>query len=72
MTRVIDEFAPPAPDPDGGRVYRRLMTSLEEAPGGLASGEQMLALRGSERRVQRDAEFFPGDPVGQVLLVGSR
>jgi 8-oxo-dGTP diphosphatase len=39
MTGVIDEFAPRAPDPDGGRVYRRLMTSLEEAPGVLGWGE---------------------------------
>ncbi len=26
-------FAVRAPDPDGGRIYRRLMTSLEAAPG---------------------------------------
>jgi hypothetical protein len=33
MAGMIEEFAPRAPDPDGGRVYRRLMTSLEAAPG---------------------------------------
>jgi 8-oxo-dGTP diphosphatase len=36
---VIEEFAARAPDPDGGRVYRRLMTSLEAAPGVLGWGE---------------------------------
>ena len=38
MTGVIDEFAPRAPDLDGGRVYR-LMTSLEDAPRVLGWGE---------------------------------
>lgn len=31
MAGVIEEFAPRTPDPDGGRVYRRLMTSLRAA-----------------------------------------
>ncbi len=33
MAGVIEEFAVRAPDPDGGRIYRRLMTSLEAVPG---------------------------------------
>ena len=28
MAGIIEEFAPRAPDPDTGRVYRRFMTSL--------------------------------------------
>jgi hypothetical protein len=38
MTGVIEEFAPRAPDPGGGRVYRRLMTSLGTAPSVLGWG----------------------------------
>ena len=32
MVAVCDEFAPRAPDPDGGRIYRRYMTALSSAP----------------------------------------
>lgn len=32
MVGVISEFAPRAPDPDGGRIYRRYMTGLSLAP----------------------------------------
>ena len=39
MAGVVEAFAERAPDPDGGRVYRRLMTSLEAAPGVLGWGE---------------------------------
>jgi 8-oxo-dGTP diphosphatase len=38
MAGVIKEFAPRAPDPDRGRVYRRLMTSLGAAPSVLGWG----------------------------------
>ncbi len=38
MAGVIEEFAPRAPDPDSGRVYRRLMTSLGTAPSVLGWG----------------------------------
>jgi 8-oxo-dGTP diphosphatase len=38
MTGVIEEFAPRAPDPCSGRVYRRLMTSLGAAPAILGWG----------------------------------
>jgi hypothetical protein len=43
MAGVITAFAPRAPDPDGGRIYRRLMTSLEAAPGILGWGEPAVA-----------------------------
>src|SRR5262249_37324720 len=33
MAGVIEAFEPRAPDPDGGRLFRRLMTSLRDAPG---------------------------------------
>jgi 8-oxo-dGTP pyrophosphatase MutT (NUDIX family) len=38
MAGVIEEFAPRAPAPDGGRVYRRLMTALGAAPAILGWG----------------------------------
>jgi 8-oxo-dGTP diphosphatase len=39
MAGVITEFTPRAPDADGGRLYRRLMTSLASAPAVLGWGE---------------------------------
>ncbi|MEG8179240.1 NUDIX hydrolase [Nocardia terpenica] len=39
MAGRIDEFLPRRPDPDGGRLFRRLMISLEDAPGLLGWGE---------------------------------
>ena len=38
MAGVIEDFAPRAPDPDGGRIYRRLMTSLGTTPSVLGWG----------------------------------
>jgi 8-oxo-dGTP diphosphatase len=38
MVGMIDEFAPRAPDPDGGRIYRRYMAALSSAPGVLRWG----------------------------------
>jgi hypothetical protein len=40
---VFEEFAARAPDPDGGRIYQRLMTSLEAAPGVLGWGGPAVA-----------------------------
>jgi len=51
MAGVIEEFAARAPDPDGGRVYRRLMTSLEAAPGVLGWGEPAVAQARAASRV---------------------
>ncbi|HEX3962182.1 MAG TPA: NUDIX hydrolase [Trebonia sp.] len=39
MAAIITEFAPRAPDTDGGRLYRRRMTSLAAAPGMLGWGQ---------------------------------
>jgi hypothetical protein len=39
----IGEFRPRHPDPDGGRLFRRLMTSLRDAPGLLGWGCSGLA-----------------------------
>jgi 8-oxo-dGTP diphosphatase len=61
MTGVIDEFAPRAPDPDGGRVYRRLMTSLEEAPGVLGWGEPAVLQARAAARVARTRWRLPVD-----------
>ena len=35
MAGLIDRFDPLAPDPDGGRSYRRLMTADDRRPPGL-------------------------------------
>jgi 8-oxo-dGTP diphosphatase len=61
MTGIIDEFAPRAPDPDGGRVYRRLMTSLEEAPGVLGWGEPAVLQARAAAQVARTQWRLPVD-----------
>jgi len=61
MAGVIEEFAARAPDPDGGRVYRRLMTSLEAAPGVLGWGEPAVAQARAASRVARREWGLPVD-----------
>src|ERR1700680_1774304 len=50
MAGVVDAFADRAPDPDGGRVYRRLMPSLEAPPGVLGWGEPAVLQARAARR----------------------
>jgi 8-oxo-dGTP pyrophosphatase MutT (NUDIX family) len=65
MAGVIQEFAPRAPDPDGGRVYRRLMTSLAAAPGVLGWGPPAVAQARAAGRVARQQWAVPVDtPAG--------
>ena len=66
MAGVIEEFAARAPDPDGGRIYRRLMTSLEAAPGVLRWGEPAAAQARAAFRVAREW----GLPVDAPAAVG--
>jgi 8-oxo-dGTP diphosphatase len=54
MAGVIEEFADRAPDPDGGRVYRRLMTSLADAPAVLGWGEPSVLQARAAGRVARE------------------
>jgi 8-oxo-dGTP diphosphatase len=61
MAGVIEAFAPRAPDPDGGRIYRRLMTSLEAAPGVLGWGEPAVAQARTAARVARGEWGLPVD-----------
>jgi hypothetical protein len=61
MTGIIEEFAPRAPGPDGGRVYRRLMTSLEAAPGVLGWGEPAVLQAKAAARVARSRWSLPVD-----------
>jgi 8-oxo-dGTP diphosphatase len=61
MTGIIEEFAPRAPDPDGGRVYRRLMTSLEAAPDVLGWGEPAVLQAKAAARVARSRWSLPVD-----------
>ena len=61
MTGIIEEFAPRAPDPDGGRVYRRLMTSLDAAPEVLGWGEPAVLQAQAAARVARTAWGLPVD-----------
>jgi 8-oxo-dGTP pyrophosphatase MutT (NUDIX family) len=69
MAGVIEAFAPRAPDPDGGRIYRRLMTSLAAAPGVLGWGEPAVAQARAAARVAREEWGLPVDaaaPPGYV------
>lgn len=55
MAGLIDSFEARRPDPDGGRTYRRLMTSLAEAPrilgwGRPAESQATVAARIGEER----------------------
>jgi len=61
MAGVVQAFAERAPDPDGGRVYRRLMTSLEAAPGVLGWGEPAVLQARAAARVARDRWRLPVD-----------
>ncbi len=59
MAGVIEEFAPRAPDPDGGRVYRRLMISLGAAPSVLGWGLPGVLQARAAARVARAAWGLP-------------
>lgn len=61
----VGEFHPRRPDPDGGRLFRRLMTSLAEAPGLLEWGCSGLA---QARAATRIAEGWWGLPAGSPTL----
>lgn len=61
MAGVIEEFAPRAPDPDGGPTYRRLMTSLEAAPEVLGWGEPAVLQARAAGRVARAQWRLPVD-----------
>ena len=61
MAGVMQAFAERAPDPDGGRVYRRLMTSLEAAPGVLGWGEPAVLQARAAARVARTRWRLPVD-----------
>jgi 8-oxo-dGTP pyrophosphatase MutT (NUDIX family) len=59
MVGVIEEFAPRAPDPDGGRMYRRLMTSLGTVPSLLGWGLPGVLQSRAAARVARLAWGLP-------------
>jgi 8-oxo-dGTP pyrophosphatase MutT (NUDIX family) len=67
MAGVIEEFAVRAPDPDGGRIYRRLMVPLAKAPGVLGWGEPAVA---QVRAVSRVAGQEWGLPVDAPAPAG--
>lgn len=58
---IVEVFAERAPDPDGGRIYRRLMTSLEAAPGVLGWGEPAVLQARAAARVARARWQLPVD-----------
>jgi 8-oxo-dGTP diphosphatase len=63
MAGVIEAFEPRAPDPDGGRLFRRLMTSLRDAPGILGWGEPAVAqARAAARVASREWVLPVGSP----------
>jgi 8-oxo-dGTP diphosphatase len=61
MAGVIEEFAPRAPDPGRGRVYRRLMTSLGAAPSVLGWGLPGVLQARAAARVARMKWGLPVD-----------
>jgi hypothetical protein len=61
MAGIAESFEERAPDPDGGRVYRRLMTSLEAAPGVLGWGEPAVMQARAAARVARARWRLPVD-----------
>lgn len=67
MAGLIDLFEERKPDPDGGRMYRRLMTSLVEAPRVLGWGEPAVAQAKAAARV---AEEVWGLPVASPHAAG--
>ncbi|WP_345365600.1 NUDIX domain-containing protein [Actinoallomurus liliacearum] len=67
MVGLIGAFEQRQPDPDNGRTYRRLMTSLAEAPKVLGWGEPAVA---QVKLAARIAEEAWGVPVGSPEPTG--
>jgi 8-oxo-dGTP pyrophosphatase MutT (NUDIX family) len=61
LAGVISEFAPRAPDVDGGRVYRRLMTSLGSVSRVLGWGEPAVLQAAAAAEVARSRWRLPVD-----------
>jgi 8-oxo-dGTP diphosphatase len=59
MTGLIRAFEARRPDPDGGRTYRRLMTSLADAPDVLGWGEPAVAQARAAARVAAELWDLP-------------
>ncbi|MGH3801264.1 MAG: NUDIX domain-containing protein [Pseudonocardiaceae bacterium] len=57
----IGEFHSRQPDPDGGRLFRRLMTSVAEAPGLLGWGPSGLAQAHAAARIAEDRWGVPAE-----------
>lgn len=69
MVGLIGSFEERQPDPDGGRTYRRLMTSLAEAPQVLGWGEPAVAQAKIAARVAEEVWDVPvgsPEPAGYV------
>lgn len=62
MVGVTSEFTPRAPDPDGGRTYRRLMTSLDAAPEVLGWGRPAVLQAWAAARIAREWGLPVGSP----------
>jgi 8-oxo-dGTP diphosphatase len=59
MAGLIDRFEPRAPDPDSGRLLRRFMTSLGDAPSVLGWGEPAVAQADAAARVASERWGLP-------------
>jgi len=59
MAGLIGRFGPRAPDPDGGRLFRRFMTSLDDAPAVLGWGEPATAQAAAAARVAAELWRLP-------------
>ena len=68
MTALIDSLAPRRPDPDGGRMYRRLMAAVGDAPAILGWGDLAVAQAAAVGRLARHRWGMrvdaPGEPAG--------
>ena len=73
MAGLIARFGPRAPDPDGGRLFRRYMASLDDAPAVLGWGEPAVAQAAAAARVATRLWGLPvaaASPAGYADLSG--
>jgi hypothetical protein len=73
MAGLIGRFEPRAPDLDGGRLFRRFMTSPDDAPAVLGWGEPAVAQAAAAARVAAELWRLPvaaPAPAGYADLSG--
>ncbi len=66
MTALIDSLGPRRPDPDGGRMYRRLLAPVGDAPAILGWGEPAVAQAAAVGRLARARWGLRVDAPGEL------